>query len=61
VSRHPRKQMMHSLVLQTSVEPIQPSWTVDVHGGAKLALRERLCGAEIGSGHSPMRQRYLHV
>ena len=32
VTRHPRKQMMDCLELQTSVEEIEPLRTVDVHG-----------------------------
>ena len=53
--------MVHGLELETAVEPVQPLGAVDVHGGAHLAGREGLFGAEVGSWHTPVGEGDLHV
>ena len=56
-----REQVMHSLELQTAVNPIQPCWTLDIHRRTHLTLREGLCGSEITCRHTPVAQRDLNV
>jgi hypothetical protein len=55
------EQVVHGLELQAAVEPVEPDGAVDVHGGAKLALRERLDGSEVRRRHAPVGQRDLDV
>jgi hypothetical protein len=59
--RHPREQMVHRLELQAAVQEVEPGRAVDVHGGAQLALGERLGGPQVRRRHAPVRQRDLHV
>lgn len=53
--------MMHGLKLQPAVDEIQPGRALHVHGGAQLALRERLAVAQVRRRHRPVRERDLHV
>ena len=53
--------MMHRLKLQTTVHPIQPCRTVDIHRGPELPLREALSIPQVRGRHAPMTQRDLHV
>ena len=52
---------MHSLELQTAVQPIEPNGALHIHCGAELALGERLCGAEVGGRHAPVGEGDLDV
>ena len=52
---------MHSLELQTAVQPIEPDGALHIHCGAELALGERLCGAEVGGRHAPVGEGDLDV
>jgi hypothetical protein len=61
VARHSWEQMVHSLELQATVEPVKPLWAVDVHGCAELVLGERLGGPEVRRWHTPMREGDLDV
>ena len=55
------KEMVDSLELQATVEPVEPWWAFNIHGSTHLALRERLSGAKIGGGHSPVGEGNLDV
>jgi hypothetical protein len=61
VTRYTREEMVDSLELEASVQEIQPSGAIDIHGGAQLTLREALGRAQIGGGHAPMAQGDLNV
>lgn len=61
VAGHTWEQMVNSLELQTAVNKVQPGGTVDIHGGAQLALGERLGLAQVRVGHAPVRQGDLDV
>ena len=61
MSRHSGKEMMHGLELQAAVDEIQPRGTVDIHGGAELALGERFRLAQVGGGHGPVGEGDLDV
>lgn len=61
VARHTREEMVNSLELQTSVQEVEPLRAVDVHGSAKLALREALGGTQVGCRHAPVAQGDLNV
>lgn len=40
VARYTREQVVNSLELEAAVDEVQPLGAVDIHGRAKLALRE---------------------
>jgi hypothetical protein len=61
VPRDAREKMVDGLELQAAVEKVQPRRAIDVHGGAQLALRERLAGAEVRGGHAPVREGDLDM
>ena len=52
---------MDGLELQAAVDEIQPGRTVDIHGGAELALGEGFRLAEVGGGHGPVGEGDLDV
>lgn len=55
------EEVVDRLELEAAVQPVQPLGAVDVHGGAQLALREGLGGAEVRVRHAPVGQRDLDV
>jgi hypothetical protein len=61
MARYTGEEVVYGLELETAVEPIHPCRTIDVHGGAQLALGERLCGSKVGGGHAPVGKRDLYV
>lgn len=61
VSWDSREQVVNCLELKSTVDEIEPSRAIDVHGGSKLSLGEGLGFAKIRCGHAPMRQSDLNV
>lgn len=61
VARQAREQVVDGLELEAAVDEVEPGRAVDVHGGAELALRERLGLAELRRRHAPVAQRDLDV
>lgn len=61
VSRYAWIQVMHGLKLQSAVKEIQPRRTVDVHRGAKHALREGFGDAQVSRAHGEVGERDLNV
>lgn len=61
VARHARKQVVHSLELQTAVDKVQPRGTIDVHSGAQLLLCEGLSRAKVSGRHAPVGERDLDM
>ena len=61
VPRHSREEVVHGLELQTAVDEVEPGGAVDVHGGAELALGERLGVAQVRGGGGPVGEGDLDV
>ena len=61
VARHARIQVVDGLELKTTVEEVEPLGTVDIHGCAKHALRERLVDTEISGAHGEVAECDLNV
>lgn len=53
--------MVHGLELQTTVDEVEPSRAVHVHGSTQLTLRKRLFLAQVRCRHAPVRQGDLNV
>lgn len=61
VSRYARIQVMHCLKLQSAMEEVQPSRTIDIHGGAQHSLWKGLRDAQVCCAHGEVGERDLNV
>lgn len=61
VSWDPRVKVMNSLELETTMEEVEPLWTVHVHGRPQHLLRKRLSSAKIGGAHREMAEGDLDM